>query len=327
MFEKKSEKTVFTVFLILALLVFSSAKPSVSWAEALDRILIVVNDEVVTQREFDRVFQPIKRNLEQNFSGDELNQKLQEAESGVKDHLINAKLATSIAKKKKIEIDEEELKRRIDTIKKAYYGSEADFLKALSDRGTNLSEFEKEIREQMLAQKLVQEEVASSIMVTPGEVKDFYDEHIDEMMAPKQLLVKTIMIRKREDRSNEDSRKKMEEVREKALNTKDFSLLAVETSEGPYAEDGGNMGYIAQGQTVPEIDTVLFSLGVGDISEIVETPIGYHIFKVEEVKDPRTLEFAEVNDFLREQIFMGKFQEGLIKYLEEQRKEAYISYK
>jgi len=295
--------------------------------EALDRILIVVNDEVVTQREFDRVFIPIKKNIELKFSGLELEAKLKEAEDGVKDHLINAKLATSLAKKKKIAIDEEELKRRIETIKKTYYPSEQEFLMALNDRGTNMSEFEKEIREQMLAQKLIQDEVSSTIVVTPGEIKEFYDEKIDELIAPKQVMVRTIMIRKQEERSDADSKKKMEKVRKKVKKTDDFSSLAMEVSEGPYAENGGDMGYIAVGQTVPEIDSVIFALKPEEVSEIVETPIGYHIFVVQEIKESRTLELAEVDEFLREQIFMKRFQEGLVKYLAEKRKEAYISYK
>ena len=293
----------------------------------MDRILIVVNDEVVTQREFDRVFIPIKKNIELKFSGLELEAKLKEAEDGVKDHLINAKLATSLAKKKKIAIDEEELKRRIETIKKTYYPSEQEFLMALNDRGTNMSEFEKEIREQMLAQKLIQDEVSSTIVVTPGEIKEFYDEKIDELIAPKQAMVRTIMMRKQEERSDVDSKKKMEKVRKKVKKTDDFSSLAMEVSEGPYAENGGDMGYIAVGQTVPEIDSVIFALKPGEVSEIVETPIGYHIFVVQEIKESRTLELAEVDEFLREQIFMKRFQEGLVKYLAEKRKEAYISYK
>jgi peptidyl-prolyl cis-trans isomerase SurA len=296
-------------------------------AEATDRIMIVVNDEVVTQREFDRVFVPIRKNLEGNFSGEELENKIKEAESGVKDHLINAKLATSLAKKKNIAIDEEELSRRIETIKSSYYGTEQDFLMALKERGTNLSEFEKEIREQMLAQKLVQEEVASTIVITPGEIKEFYDENVDELIAPKQALVKTMMIRKQEGVSDSEVRKKMEDLREKAEKTEDFSSLAMEFSEGPYADNGGYMGYVAVGQTVPEIDSVIFSLQEGEVSEIVETPIGFHIFYVEEINEPRQLELGEVSDFLREQIFMRRFQEGLVKYLEEKRKEAYISYK
>jgi parvulin-like peptidyl-prolyl isomerase len=313
--------------LVAVMLVAGALPAKVSADEAMDRIVIVVNDEVVTQREFDRVFLPIKRNIEENFTGSDMQAELKEAEAGVKDHLINAKLATSLAKKNNISIDEEELEKRIETIKRAYYGSEQEFLMALKERGTNLSEFEKEIRDQMLAQKLVREKVSDNIDVTPGEIKELYDAHKHEMVAPEQVLVRTIMVRKQKERSDADSRKKIEDLRGKAMRGEDFSALAREMSEGPYAGEGGNMGYVAAGQTVPQIDEVIFALEEGGISEVVETPIGYHIFLVDEKAESRMMELSEVNDFIRQQIFMQKFQQELAKYLEEQRRLAYISFK
>jgi len=147
------------------------------------------------------------------------------------------------------------------------------------------------------------------------------------MIAPKQAKVRTIMVRKTDDRKDEDSRKKMESILPKAKKTDDFASLAKEESEGPYSDEGGDMGYIMPGQTVDEIDSVIFSLTKGEVSDVVETPIGYHIFYIEDMREPRTLELAEVSDFLREQLFMRKFQEELVKYLKENREKAYISYK
>jgi peptidyl-prolyl cis-trans isomerase SurA len=295
-------------------------------ADVADRVIIVVNDEVITQREYDKALIPVKQGLESNFEGEELEARLKAAEEGIKDHLINAKLAISLAKKENIQIDEEELASRIETIR-SYYGTEQEFLVALRERGTTLSEFEKEIRDQMLAQQLVQEKVSSNIVVTPGEIRDLYEKNKDQMEAPLQVKVRTIMLRRTGERGDEASKREMEEILSEARTTKDFASLAEKTSEGPYADEGGDMGYIIPGQTVDEIDSVIFSLEQGDISEVVETPIGYHIFYAEEIRQPRTLEFAEVNDFLREQLFMHKFQEELVKYLKENREKAYISYK
>ncbi len=311
---------------VLSFFVAVSCFSGISMAGSLDRIIIVVNDEVVTQREFDRVFQPIKRSLEDVFSGAELERRLAEAEDGVREHLINAKLAASLAKRKNLEIDEEELSQRIEVIKRSYYENEQEFLMALQARGTNLTEFKREIREQMLAQKLVEQEVAAHIVVTPGQIREVYEENKEDMIAPEQALVRTIMVSKDRERSDADSMRKMEQIAEMASNTDDFASLAAERSEGPYAMDGGLMGYIARGQTIPAIDNVIFALDEGEISEVVETPIGFHIFLVEEIQEPRQLELAEVSDFLREQIFMGKFQEKLVEYLEEQREKAHISF-
>lgn len=295
-------------------------------ADVVDRVIIVVNDEVITQRDYDRAFIPVKQGIENNFEGEELEARLKAAEEGIKDHLINAKLAISLAKKENVQIDEEELSSRIETIR-SYYGTEQEFLVALRARGTNRSEFEKEIREQMLAQQLVQEKVSSKIVVTPGEIRELYEKNKDQMVAPLQVKVRTIMLSRTGERGDESSKREMAKILEEARKTKDFAALAEKRSEGPYAGEGGDMGYILPGQTVDEIDSVVFSLQQNEVSEIVETPIGYHIFYAEDIREPRTLEFAEVNDFLREQLFMHKFQEELVKYLQENREKAYISYK
>ena len=120
-----------------------------SYADVVDKVLVVVNDEVVTQREFNRIYLPVKRRFEQNLSGDELKQKLEQAKKGLLEQLINSKLAISLAKKEKVEIDEKELQRRIDTVK-SYYKTEEEFHQALSDKGTNLTEFEKELKDQII---------------------------------------------------------------------------------------------------------------------------------------------------------------------------------
>lgn len=323
----KSLKVYTKIIMILAILVVSPALSRILSAEVVDKVIIVINDEVVTQREYNRAFAPIKQNYERNFEGEELAKRLEAAEKGLKDHLINTKLAISLAKKNNVKIDEEELAGKIDKVR-AYYGTEEEFLLALSERGTNLTEFEREIREQMLAQALMQQEVAQKIVITPGEIRDLYEKNKENLVAPKQVKVRSIMVRKSMDEAeNKKARRKIENLLGQVKSGKDFATLAKESSEGPYADKGGEWGYVPPGNTVKEVDEVIFSLDVDKPSDIVETNIGYHIFLVEDVKEPKTLELQEVNAFLREQLYMKKFQEGLVKYLEEERKKAYISYK
>ena len=87
------------------------------------------------------------------------------------------------------------------------------------------------------------------------------------------------------------------------------------------------MGFVAQGQLLPEMDAVIFKTEKGKITEVVETQMGYHIFKIEEIEESRPLKLEEVSDFLKGQIFRQKFEESLMKWIEEKRKNAYIAYK
>jgi len=294
-------------------------------AEVVDKVIVVVNDEVITQREFERMYNPIKANYEANFRGDELKRRLAAAEKGLLEQLINTKLTVSLAKKAKVEIDEKELEDRIARIKE-YYPSEEEFLKALSDRGTNLTEFESELRDQMLAQKLVQQEVAAGIDITPAEIKDLYEKNKDQLVAPLRVRLKGIMVRKDEAAGGAD-KEKIADIEKKLDAGEDFAKVASEFSEGPYAGNAGDMGYIAKGQTIDQIDSAVFALKKGERSDVVETDIGYHIFLAEGIEPEHTLSLEEVNDFLRQQLYMKRFEENMGKWLKEKRDNAHIAYK
>lgn len=295
-------------------------------AEVLDKVIAVVNDEVVTQREFDRVYTPIKTAYEQNYQGTDLQTRLDAARKGILDQLVDMKLAISLAKKKGVKIDEEELKKRVATIK-GYYASEEDFLKALSDKGTNLTEFEKDIREQMLAQELVNQEVASKISITPVEVEDLYAKNRDKLVSPMKVKLQGILIRKGAGVDPAVAKKRADDLLAEIKGGADFGKVASEKSEGPYAAQGGDMGFVSPGQMVKEIDDVVFVMKPGDMTGVIESEMGYHIFKIGEKQEARPLEMTEVEEFLRAQLYRKKFEEGLLKWLEEKKKNAFISFK
>ncbi|MFH1394961.1 MAG: peptidylprolyl isomerase [Candidatus Omnitrophota bacterium] len=321
MFFKRYLKILAHIMIISGLL-FMSKNPA--YSEIVDKVLVVVNEEVITQRDFDRMFVPIAQSYKANYEGKELERQLESVRAGLLDQLINSKVTISLAKKAEITVDEEELKRRVDKVK-AYYDSEETFLQVLNSKGTNLTEFNQEVRDQMLAQKLVEQEVSAKIVITPAEIKKLYTKNKEKFVAPHKVKALGIMVRKTKD--TEKDKIKITAIKTELENGKDFSELAKEKSEGPYAQEGGNMGYISQGQVLEEMEEVIFNLNEGELSDIVETHIGYHIFKVEEIQDPRILDFTEVSDYLKEQLYMKKFEENLGEWLKEKRENAYIAYK
>lgn len=295
-------------------------------AYAVDRVIVVVNDEVITQREFDRVFDRIKAQYEANFKGEELEKRLEAARKGVLQQMINSKLASSIAKSEDIKVDEALVDEQIETIQKNYPSKE-EFLKALSDRGTNLTELKKDITDHMLAQKVVEKEVAQKVVITPAEIEELYASNKDKMVAPEMYKVRTMMTKKSEDSKPSDDKKRLEGMIKEYKKTKDFGKVAAEKSEGPFAQRNGDLGPVMKGQLAPPLENAIFETKEGKLSEIVETPIGYHVFLVEEIQPSRQLEFAEVSDYLRQQLQQKKFQEEMIKWIQKKRENAHISYK
>ena len=131
------------------------------------------------------------------------------------------------------------------------------------------------------------------------EIKLFYDDNLDMFTQSKEVRARHILFRLNPDASEEDEKK----VREKALSVleraqggEDFSKLAKEFSEGPTNDRGGDLGYFPKGRMIKEFEDAAFNLEKGSISNLVRTAFGYHIIKVEDIRDERIKKLEEVRD-------------------------------
>jgi peptidyl-prolyl cis-trans isomerase D len=139
----------------------------------------------------------------------------------------------------------------------------------------------------------------SKLQVSSDEAKRYYDSRKDTFKTPKQVRVKEILIKAGPQETAgqfEAKKKKAEEVLEKAKKTKDFGSLAKQYSEAENASKGGDVGWVQRGMLGEQIESALFSMKEGDLSEVLAAKDGFHIFKVEEVKEEKQKPFEEVKD-------------------------------
>ena len=139
----------------------------------------------------------------------------------------------------------------------------------------------------------------NKIQVSPKEIKRYYEARKDTFKIPKQVRVRDILIKAGpQDTADqlEVKKKKAEETLEKAKKTKDFGSLAKQVSEAEYASKGGDMGWIQRGSLGEQIESILFSMKAGDLSGVLTARDGFHIFKIEEVKEEKQKPFEEVKD-------------------------------
>jgi len=139
----------------------------------------------------------------------------------------------------------------------------------------------------------------SKVQVSPDEAKRYYDSRKDAFKTPKQVRVKDILIKAGpQDTPDqlEAKKKKAEEILEKAKKTKDFGSLAKQYSEASNASKGGEVGWVQRGTLGEQIESVLFSMKAADLSGVLAGRDGFHILKVEEVKEEKQKSFEEVKD-------------------------------
>jgi peptidyl-prolyl cis-trans isomerase D len=139
----------------------------------------------------------------------------------------------------------------------------------------------------------------NKIEVSPEEIKRHYEARKDTFKIPKQIRVRDILIKAGpQDTADqlEVKKKKAEEILAKAKKTKDFSSLVKQYSEAEDASKGGDLGWIQKGSIGEQIESILFSMKAGDLSEVFAAKDGFHILKVEEVKEEKQKPFEEVKD-------------------------------
>jgi peptidyl-prolyl cis-trans isomerase C len=180
---------------------------------------------------------------------------------------------------------------------KARFPNPQAFQKELAAGGLT----EKKLREmagrQLTIQSYVAAQIAPKIKVTDAEAKTFYDANREKMKAPEQVKASHILLLVPQGAKPEEKQKalaKARDLQKRAAKGEDFAKLARENSQDPGSKDaGGDLGFFSRDRMVAPFATAAFALKVGQVSNVVETPFGYHVIKLTERKAAKEQSFAE----------------------------------
>jgi len=245
--------------------------------------------------------------MQSNQMGPEApDEKKQEAQKVVLDGLIGSELLFQKAKSVPVEVPQAEVDEAIKQTKSGM--GEEGFAKELTRRGMTEADLVGLVRQNLMIQKFIKEQVLNAVTVSDTETKTFYDEHQAEMQKPEDVEASHILVRFSPTEPAEKktaARKKIDEALTRIKAGEDFAAMAKTYSEDNSASAGGTLGAITRGQTVPAFDEAVFKLGVGQVSEVVETQFGFHIIKVTGKHPAGVAQLAEVKDrigdFLKQQ--------------------------
>jgi peptidyl-prolyl cis-trans isomerase D len=157
--------------------------------------------------------------------------------------------------------------------------------------------------------------IAASTAVTPQDLQTYYDQHLDEYRVPEQVKVSHILIKtplpapgaKEDEKAVAEARAKAEDVLKQLKAGGDFAKLAEKYSDDPgSAKNGGELGWIGRGRTVPEFEKAAFSLGIGQTSGLVKSSYGFHIIRVEDKHDAHLKTLAEVKSEIEDKVKQQK---------------------
>jgi peptidyl-prolyl cis-trans isomerase D len=160
--------------------------------------------------------------------------------------------------------------------------------------------------------------IAAATNVTEQDLQTYYDQHRDEYRVPEEVKVRHILIKtplpapgqKEDEKAVVEARAKAEDVLKQVKAGGDFAKLAEKYSEDTSAKEGGDLGWIGRGRTVPEFEKVAFSLPKGQISDLVKSSYGFHIIQVEDKHQPHLKSLAEVKSEITDKVKQQKAERG-----------------
>jgi parvulin-like peptidyl-prolyl isomerase len=302
--------------------------PTLIHAKILDKIVAVVNDEVITQSEIDALLYPLYVQFSRIYKTEqEVYENLDKSRLDILRQLIHDKLLLGQAKKLEITVSETEVDQRIDMVKEDIKSKGGSFEDLLREQKMTLGELRKKYRDMLMIEKVIDRQVRRFINIQPSEVNSYYRENIGDYTQTEKVAVYGILIKTESVRTPQESRQLAEDVHMGARKGANFNELAANYSEDAHKNQGGDFGYVKRGQLLKEIEDEIFSLAEGEISDIVKTPLGYYIFKVYDKHEARTIPLEEVYEKVQMTLYRAKMQEKFEEWLEDLNKNAYISIK
>ncbi len=292
-------------------------------AEVVERILAVVNDEIVTEQDLEFVMAPVVAQYRTAYTGQELQEKIKEARAEFLNKVIEDKLILSEAKRRQVILKDAEVDDMMAEVRNKFPSKEV-FLKTLEEQGLTEKKLWNRFRDQLITQKLVAYEVKSRVSVSPGEVVDYYKAHPQTFLQGDRVRLQQILVRIG-SRSEEEAKTFAESIVMQLNEGKLFEELAKTYSEGSEAKEGGEMGWVEQGQLVGAIDEKIFAMSQGQITPPIQTSLGFHIFKVIERQASSEKPLDQVRDKIQEIIFKEKLGNRLQDWIKNLKKNAYIS--
>jgi peptidyl-prolyl cis-trans isomerase SurA len=287
-----------------------------SAAQVEDGIVAIVNSDLIMLSEIRRELAPEKERIQKTYRGDDLARRLKTAEYMALTSMIERKLQLQEAKARGIVVTDQEVRDAIRQMKQS--GRPVD-----ESNPADMSS----AREQLLLFRIVDREVRGGVIVADSDLKRYFQEHRDRFALSEEYTLSQILIQPRSPNDTADAKEKVREVMTRLKQGEPFEDLALRFSDGPNASHGGHLGLVRQGELLPGIERTIATMVPGGISDMIETPEGFHIVRLEDKKPKQFRPYEQVRNEIQGLIFQQKSEDAFQSWLANLKNKAYIEIK
>jgi len=303
------------------------------YAEMVDRVVAVVNSDVITLSELEKEGEGAFRQIAASTPAANLEARLAAARADILETLIDKHLITQKAAEKKITVSDAEVQAAFDNVLQRTRMSREQLLAKLEESGLDETVYRSTLKTQILQNKLVGADVTSKIIITDDMILDYYDTHyVSRTPVEKNgadgnyYLLQIGCSWQNGDKS--EARKRAEHAHDLATSGKDFGEVARQFSDLPSRTDGGDIGSFELGDMAADMRSAVANLKVGEVSEIIETPMGFQFFKLVSGPGGTTLvaetPLAEAKEAIKQELYEQEMKKAYSQWVKELKSQAYI---
>ena len=225
-----------------------------------------------------------------------------------RENVLNRILLRQESKSRYGDPTEEEIDGMIDRLKEEH-GGEEQFYQNTGYRATDEGRIRQRVAMSIAVDKVLETEIGPEPDPSEEDLKAFYEENLKNYLTEEQVRVSQIF---KEPKSHPDAKRcyrELREARQRLLAGEDFAVVADEVSDKD--KEAMDLGFFKMGETMPEIESITFSMEVGEVSPIVATHFGFHLFKVTERQAPEPIPFDTLKDQIRQQYLTSRREKAI----------------
>ena len=330
-------------YLLASMLVAACAIPL--GADVLERILVKVNGDMISQTDFEnrQVAYLRERNTPLDPEDLKTDAGLLKAVREITPELIVAAidemLLVQLGRELGFEMGDEQFDDVLENImEQSNIESDLQFEAALRQEGLTRASLRDVLERQYLQNAVLQVEILNKITITDSEAQEYYETHLEKFTEPAAVTLREILARVPSAEAGapawrlnvalaEEARKKAEAAHARILSGEDFATVAAEASDAPSKANGGLIGPVIRDELAASVLQLVEGLRVGEVSEVARTPQGYQFFKLESATEATPRPFEQARDTIADGVFSDRRLAAYDALLEKLRREAIIEWK
>ncbi len=296
--------------------------------EVVDRIVAVVNNEIITLYDLNRAFAPYAGNIRAlKYPPEKERQTLFQVRQDILDQLIDSMLADQQGKRGQITVSQKEIDNTIERLKESRQFTDEQLRQGLASQGMTMEEYRKEVEEQLMRTKLVNREVKSKIVITQEDIKEYYESHREQYAGEKKYHLWNLFIKVSSDSDDSErsvARNLMEANLVKLKQGQSFESLIDGLKNSPSAVQGTDLGLYRLEELSEQLRQVVKNMKAGEFSALLDSNFGYQIIYIQNVEETQAKPLEAVESEVEEKLYAESVDNKYQEWLEQLRARSHI---